>query len=126
MVDQDAFPPRQFDIFKQMIQDDVFPEFKYFEPHPSDEDHELEFRLKPAIAENNVIGRYNPNYLNNTLIKLFKSLDPRAFLFTKQKSIDAAVKDGRSAREAVTSQLAGTGLAGATYASPDNIILASM
>ena len=58
-----------------MIEDDEFPEFKYFEPHPHDESHELEFRLKPAVVQGlQPVARYMPRFLNAWLIKSFKAL----------------------------------------------------
>ena len=90
MIEEEAFPERPFDTLKRMIEDGDLPEFKHFEVHPEDGPDEIEFRMKKNEISKNVIGKYNPEWLNPTMQKLWKSLDSRMFGFTKQAHIDAS------------------------------------
>ena len=122
LVEEEIVEPRPFDNLKKMIEDDEFPEFKYFEPHPHDESHELEFRLKPAVVQGlQPVARYMPRFLNDWLIKSFKALDSRLFAFTTPRDIEVAKEEGRAAS---TKQM--PGLAGLVYSSPDPRIVGWM
>ena len=92
LAKEDAVPERPFDTFKRMIEDDEFPEFKNFEVHPEDGPNEIEFRMTTAAVSQNVIGKYNPSWLNNALTRLWDTIDSRMFGFTTQEAIERSIK----------------------------------
>jgi hypothetical protein len=92
LAKEGALPERPFDTFKRMIEDDEFPEFKNFEVHPEDGPNEIEFRMTTAAVSQNVIGKYNPSWLNNALARLWDTIDSRMFGFTTQEAIERSIK----------------------------------
>jgi hypothetical protein len=92
LAQEGALPERPFDTFKRMIEDDEFPEFKNFEAHPEDGPNEIEFRMTTAAVSQNVIGKYNPSWLNNALTRLWDTIDSRMFGFTTQEAIERSIK----------------------------------
>ena len=78
-----------------MIQDDEFPKFENFEVHPEDGKHEIEFRMKKEAVSQNVIGKYNPAWLNNALTRLWDTIDSRMFGYTTQAAIERSIEVSR-------------------------------
>jgi hypothetical protein len=95
LIEEEAVPERPFDTFKRMIEDDEFPKFENFEVHPEDGKHEIEFRMKKEAVSQNVIGKYNPAWLNNALTRLWDTIDSRMFGYTTQKAIERAMATER-------------------------------
>ena len=95
LVEEEAVPERPFDTFKRMIQNDELPKFENFEVHPEDDKHEIEFRMKKEAISQNVIGKYNPAWLNNALTRLWDTIDSRMFGYTTQAAIERAMATER-------------------------------
>ena len=95
LIEEEAVPERPFDTFKRMIQDDEFPKFENFEVHPEDGKHEIEFRMKKEAISQNVIGKYNPAWLNNALTRLWDTIDSRMFGYTTQAAIERSIEVSR-------------------------------
>ena len=95
LVEEEAVPERPFDTFKRMIQNDELPKFENFEVHPEDGKQEIEFRMKKEAISQNVIGKYNPAWLNNALTRLWDTIDSRMFGYTTQAAIERAMATER-------------------------------
>ncbi len=95
LVEEEVVPERPFDVFKRMIQNDELPKFENFEVHPEDGKHEIEFRMKKEAISQNVIGKYNPAWLNNALTRLWDTIDSRMFGYTTQAAIERSIATQR-------------------------------
>ena len=138
LVGEEAVPERPFDVFKRMIQNDELPKFENFEVHPEDGKHEIEFRMKKEAISQNVIGKYNPGWLNNALTRRWDTIDSRMFGYTTQAAIERSIKvsyelydypseearRARAMRTAYTEQPAG--LEGNAYDADENQIIKLM